>query len=155
MKQFLFLFAILMISIDANIVSNAIPLSFHNRRSYLGFAQDENGLWGGLPNETYGEQNVCPQFYNRIGDYSFALVARQYEPELKLMQDKEFVWVDVQWLFNELFRNKRLVKLRDGSQILLSNKVFNALRTQTSIDRLQQLLPSYGGVCIVDVCCKK
>ncbi|OGB97585.1 hypothetical protein A3F06_03575 [candidate division TM6 bacterium RIFCSPHIGHO2_12_FULL_36_22] len=155
MKQFLILFALLAISIDAQIISSTIPLSFYNRRSYLGFVQDETGLWGGLPNETYGKQEACPRFYNLIGDYSFSLVPRQYGLEIQARREQQFVWVDVQWLFNALFRNKRLVKLRDGSQILLSNQVFNALRTQISIERLQQLLPSYGGVCIVDVCCKK
>jgi len=161
MKRLLFLSTLFLTAIDAGIIYNTIPLSFHDKRSFVGFMQEDDGMWYGLPQDVYGEQQFCPRFYNLIGDYSFTLVAQTYQPPAHFMslhpelQHKKFAWVEVQVLFNALFMNKRLIQLKDGREILLSAPLFNALRTKTSIDRLQQLLPSLGGVCVVDVCCRR
>ena len=162
MKRILLSLAFLIFNIGADTLYNTLPLSFHNRRSYIGLVQGADGLWQGLPQDASNKTASCPQFYNLIGNYSFSLVGSPYVSECEFMEShsdqlhgQDFVWVDVQWLFNAFFTNRQLVRLRDGREILLKSELFNALRTKMSIERLQQLLPSYGGVCMVDVCCRK
>jgi hypothetical protein len=136
-----------------------IPICFCGKRAYVGFLQNENKTWGDmgpLDNKTHAS---CPTIFNPAGSYSITFVAVEYcEPEEflaqnKLPNSKNFVWIPIQVLFNSLYSYKRLIRLSRNRIFLLDKKIYDALCTPESIDRLSQILPSFGGVCAIDICC--
>lgn len=156
------LLAALIPSIVAPVVTKTVlPLAFHNKLSYIGFVERADGLWSGFNQSDPSLLTNCPQFFNVTGNFSFVLRAEPficsnlYLEHHSHLQGEQFTWVPTQRLFDALRDNRRLVKLGRNRSILLDSQLFNALRTTVSMERMAQLLPSYGGVCMVDVCCRR
>lgn len=161
MKKYVVLFcAVIGSAVAQEIHQGWVPISFYRKHAYVGFIQKSDGSWGDLGcQEVCAQSGSCPRVFNPSGSYSVTFVAKQYDEPLEfkgangISDSQNFIWIPTQILFNALSENKRLIKLSENNVIVLDKQLYDALITPESMNRLRQIIPSVGGVCVVDICC--